>query len=120
VGQKLDIATKIQGVVAEKLFPLYLTSSAFAVSLGIPEEGKADYEMVSWTLSSAFSPEPFRTREEFISRRLNNDESVGIYCADLTRLAKAVNVNADKVLLECAHSSRGCLSPSKCSSWPAA
>jgi hypothetical protein len=101
--QKLELVAKLQKVDSLQHFlPLFLSEGAFAVYQGLDDADKEDYDKVKGALTAAFSANPFKAYEEFVSRRLTECESVDVYLADLTRLATLVARGSSEEWLKCA------------------
>ena len=90
--QKLELVAKLQKVdELHVVLPLFLSGGAFAVYQGLSDEIKEDYKEVKNALTTAFSASPLKAYEEFINRRLKENESVDVYLAELTRLSKLIS-----------------------------
>jgi len=100
--EKLELVAALQNVAdLEKFLPLFLSSGAFAVYKSLTDVAKKDYRAVKAALTKAFSASPLKAYEQLVSRRLAIGESVDVYLADLTRLAKLV-AKVDEDWLKCA------------------
>ena len=69
-----------------KHLPLFVDSDAFLLYDGLSDTDKADPDVVSDKLSSAFAVTKSQAYGLFVQRKLKPDESVGAYVADLQRL----------------------------------
>lgn len=66
---------------------LRLTSGAFAVYQQLSGDDKLVHEEIKEALISAFTSDHFCAYEQFVGQKLRDGESVGVYLADLRRLA---------------------------------
>lgn len=101
--KKLELVAKLQKVTDLASFvPLFLSGGAFAVYQGLDDANKTDYKKVKAALTSAFSPNKFKAFDAFVTRRLGAGESVDVFLADLTRLARLVDEMAGDEWIKCA------------------
>ena len=101
--QKLELVAKLQKVdELHVVLPLFLSGGAFAVYQGLSDEIEEDYKEVKNALTTAFSTSPLTAYEEFINRRLKENESVDVYLAELTRLSKLISSHVSEEWIRCA------------------
>ena len=97
----MELVAKLQNVdELHVVLPLFLSGGAFAVYLS--DEIKEDYKEVKNALTTAFSASPATAYEEFINRRLKENESVDVYLAELTRLSKLISSHVSEEWIRCA------------------
>lgn len=86
----------------KNVLPLFLTGRAFAVYQSLTLSEKiADREMKKASLI-AFHLDQICAYEVFISRTLQNGESIDVYFADLNRLTYLIYKDASKCCVKCA------------------
>ena len=90
---------KIKDVVT--VIPLRLAGQAYDVYSQIPAEDKKDLTKVKAALTRAFSIDSFTAFDKFKNRRLQADETVDSFLADLRRLATIFGGATDKILQCC-------------------
>ena len=79
----LELVAKLQKVDdLHMVLPLFLSGGAFAVYQGLSEDVKEDYADVRNALTATFSASPLTAYEEFVNRRLKENESVDVYLAE--------------------------------------
>jgi hypothetical protein len=95
--KKLELVAKLQKIGdLEDFLPLFLSGGAFAVYEGLDDQEKQDYTKLKAALTKAFSINHLGAKEEFISRKLREGESVDVYLADLRRLGSLVSVDGSE------------------------
>lgn len=102
--QKLELVADIQGVKKlEDFLPLFLTGGAFAVFLSLSAVDRKNYKAIVQALTQAFVTNPFAAYESLIARRLHPGESVDVYLAEITKLARIMCPSgAAEELIKCA------------------
>ena len=100
---KLELVAKMQNISdLGSLLPLFLTGGAFAVYKGIDDADQKDYDKVKNALQLAFSSDSIVAYEDLQRRKLQVGESVDVYVADITRLAKLVDSKLSPTYIKCA------------------
>ena len=82
--------------------PFFLTGGAFVVFQSLPQSSQTKYDEVKKALLSAFTMGRFQTYETFVARWVRVGESMDVYLADLSRIARVVSPNSDEEWLTCA------------------
>ena len=101
--QKLELVAKLQKVDdVASLLPLFLSGGAFAVYQGLDGSVKGDYGALKERLLVAFSADPCAAYGALQQRRLQPGESVDVFLADITRLARLVDEGISEKFLKCA------------------
>ena len=100
---KLELVADLQQVAKlETFLLLFLADGAFVVYKSLSETIKKDYSQLKSKLLAAFDKDMFSAYAAFISRRLMPDESVDVYCSELSRLASLVASNVPDDFLKAA------------------
>jgi len=98
---KLELVASLQGIKEkEKFLPLFLSDGAFQVFQGLEKEDQEDYAKLKSALMRAFSIDSSAAYEGFRTRSLRFGETVDVYLADLSRLAKLVDPDVGEVWLK--------------------
>ena len=96
---KVELVCSLRGVTKlETVIPLRLSGGAFKVYKQIPSADRSDVTKIKNALIAAFGNDSFSAYDSFISRKLQSDESVDVYLADLRTLATAFGGVSDKAL----------------------
>ena len=85
---KVELVCKLRDIEClEEVIPLRLTGGAFSVYQQLDDEKKQDAASIKEALIAAFEHDSFMAYDTFIARRLEPNETVDVYLADLKRLA---------------------------------
>ena len=96
--EKAELVCKFRGVAhLESVIPLRLTGDAFAVYQQLPDADKQDVGKITKALRIAFAVNSFTAYEQFVGRRLPHGETVGVFLAELRRLAVPFGGLSDKI-----------------------
>ncbi|KAG0719538.1 hypothetical protein GWK47_050258 [Chionoecetes opilio] len=86
--EKLELVCRLRGITElHTVVPLRLTAGAFSVYQQLNSADKNDFSKIKAALISAFAADKFVAYEQFVTRRLQDGESVDVYLAELRRLA---------------------------------
>ncbi|KAG0728892.1 hypothetical protein GWK47_031514 [Chionoecetes opilio] len=86
--EKLELVCRLRGITElHTVVPLRLTAGAFSVYQQLNSADKNDISKIKAALISALAADKFVAYEQFVTRRLQDSESVDVYLADLRRLA---------------------------------
>lgn len=95
---KLELICKIRGVSdVASVIPLRLSGGAFAVYLQVDEADQKKIEKIKEALLAAFAVDPYEAYEQFVSRKLQANESPNVFLAEL-RLASLFGGMSEKGL----------------------
>jgi len=84
----------------ETAVPMLLSGGAYSVYRGLPDDVKKDYKTLKEALMTAFVIDSASAYEQFSSRRLQPRESVDVYLADISRLARLVDPHVSDVWIK--------------------
>jgi hypothetical protein len=100
--RKVELVAKLQKVKElESFVPLFLSGGAFAVYENLEADVKEDYAKLKDALTKAFSTHQLRAFEEFSSRRLQAEETIDVFVADLRRLSGLVAPGLPEEWIKC-------------------
>jgi hypothetical protein len=100
--RKVELVAKLQKIKELETFvPLFLSGGAFAVYENLADDVKDDYVKLKNALLRAFSSNQLCAFEEFTARRLQLNETVDVYVADLRRLVGLVNSSVPEEWIKC-------------------
>ena len=103
--EKLETVAELQELKGlEKVVPLFLAGSAYAVYKELSGESRKSYPTVKAALLKAFSDDPFKAYSSLKARVLNPGEPVDAFYADICKWAKLMGLSeeAGEPLIRCA------------------
>ena len=86
----------------ERVLPLRLRGGALAMYRQLSEERKADTEKIKRALITAYGTDAFDAFDQFVARRLRQNETVDEFLAKLRRLVRLVGDLLPECWLACA------------------
>jgi hypothetical protein len=100
--RKVEMVASLQKInQLEKFVPLFLSEGAFAVYDSLSSDKKEDYKNLKYELLKAFSPNPHRALNDLIQRKLEPNESVDVFAADVRRLACLIDPKGSEEYIKC-------------------
>lgn len=95
---RAEMLCELRGIDLGTVLPLRLTGGAFAVWSQMPAASRDSVEDVKETLFNAFALDQYAAYEAFSARRLQANESVDVFLADLRRLSTLFGTVSDRTL----------------------
>ena len=95
---RAEMLCQLRGVALESVLPLRLTGGAFAVWSQLPAASRCLLKDVKEALYAAFALDQYAAYEAFTARRLQANESVDVFLADLRRLSTLFGGVSDRTL----------------------